>query len=97
MQIYEDQKQANIQQIRRFLAKASRISGRTYDEYDVNALFSILSESGTFRRSQPTQKLFLMASHQPSASLNDKGFWERLQLVPFSIASKPGRVRKEKT
>jgi putative DNA primase/helicase len=37
-------------------------------------------------RFHPTHKLFLMTNSQPSAPPNDRAFWERLHLVPFSIS-----------
>jgi len=37
-------------------------------------------------RFQPTHKLFLMTNTQPQAPPNDKAFWERLHLIPFTIS-----------
>jgi len=37
-------------------------------------------------RFSPTHKLFLMTNSQPQAPPNDKAFWERLHLIPFSIS-----------
>jgi putative DNA primase/helicase len=34
----------------------------------------------------PTHKLILMTNTQPSAPPNDKAFWERLHLIPFTIS-----------
>jgi len=34
----------------------------------------------------PTHKLFVMTNVQPQASPNDKAFWERLHLIPFTIS-----------
>jgi len=37
-------------------------------------------------RFTPTHKLFLMTNTQPEAPANDKAFWERLHLIPFTIS-----------
>ncbi len=37
-------------------------------------------------RFRPTHKLFLMTNTQPQAPPNDKAFWERLHLIPFTIS-----------
>ena len=37
-------------------------------------------------RFNPTHKLFLMTNTQPQAPPNDKAFWERLHLIPFTIS-----------
>jgi len=37
-------------------------------------------------RFSPTHKLILMTNTQPSAPANDKAFWERLHLIPFTIS-----------
>ena len=37
-------------------------------------------------RFQPTHKLFLMTNSQPQAPANDKAFWERLHLIPFTLS-----------
>lgn len=37
-------------------------------------------------RFTPTHKLFLMTNTQPQAPPNDKAFWERLHLIPFTIS-----------
>lgn len=37
-------------------------------------------------RFDPTHKLFLMSNTQPQAPPNDKAFWERLHLIPFTIS-----------
>lgn len=37
-------------------------------------------------RFKPTHKLFLMTNTQPSAPPNDRSFWERLHLIPFTIS-----------
>jgi putative DNA primase/helicase len=37
-------------------------------------------------RFYPTHKLFLMTNTQPEAPSNDKAFWERMHLIPFSIS-----------
>lgn len=37
-------------------------------------------------RFRPTHKLFLMTNTQPEAPANDKAFWERLHLIPFTIS-----------
>lgn len=37
-------------------------------------------------RFYPTHKLFLMTNTQPEAPANDKAFWERLHLIPFTIS-----------
>lgn len=37
-------------------------------------------------RFQPTHKLFVMTNSQPQAPPNDRAFWERLHLIPFSIS-----------
>ncbi len=37
-------------------------------------------------RFAPTHKLFLMTNTQPQAPPNDKAFWERLHLIPFTIS-----------
>jgi len=37
-------------------------------------------------RFYPTHKLFLMTNTQPEAPANDKSFWERLHLIPFTIS-----------
>ncbi len=37
-------------------------------------------------RFTPSHKLFLMTNTQPSAPPNDKAFWERMHLIPFSIS-----------
>lgn len=37
-------------------------------------------------RFSPTHKLILMTNTQPSAPPNDKAFWERLHLIPFTIS-----------
>jgi putative DNA primase/helicase len=34
----------------------------------------------------PTHKLFLMTNTQPKAPPNDKAFWERMHLIPFTIS-----------
>jgi len=34
----------------------------------------------------PTHKLFLMTNSQPQAPPNDKAFWERLHLIPFTLS-----------
>lgn len=34
----------------------------------------------------PTHKLFVMTNVQPQASPNDKAFWERLHMIPFTIS-----------
>ncbi len=37
-------------------------------------------------RFAPTHKLFVMTNSQPQAPPNDKAFWERLHLIPFTIS-----------
>ena len=37
-------------------------------------------------RFYPSHKLFLMTNSQPQAPPNDKAFWERLHLIPFTIS-----------
>ncbi|MFH1799223.1 MAG: phage/plasmid primase, P4 family [Candidatus Omnitrophota bacterium] len=37
-------------------------------------------------RFAPTHKLFLMTNTQPQAPPNDKSFWERLHVIPFTIS-----------
>ncbi len=37
-------------------------------------------------RFDPTHKLLLMSNTQPQAPPNDKAFWERLHLIPFTIS-----------
>lgn len=37
-------------------------------------------------RFPPTHKLFLMTNTQPQAPPNDKAFWERLHLIPFTLS-----------
>jgi putative DNA primase/helicase len=37
-------------------------------------------------RFKPTHKLFLMTNNQPAAPANDKAFWERMHLIPFTIS-----------
>lgn len=37
-------------------------------------------------RFNPTHKLFVMTNSQPTAPPDDKAFWERLHLIPFTIS-----------
>jgi len=37
-------------------------------------------------RFAPTHKLFIMTNTQPKAPPNDKAFWERMHLIPFTVS-----------